>query len=248
MKKIFFLLCTLVLLIFITDLRSAEKPKSQTHLFILSGQSNMASLDPKPSFIPAVEKEYGKDNTIVVKFAKGGQPIRRWYKDFKYPDNREIKNKKQIGDLYDVLMKKIKAAIKGKKYDTATFVWMQGERDAKEELADVYADSFKGILKQLKEDLKKESIYFVIGRLSDFDMQNKKYKHWTRIRDIQVKLAEEDKNGQWVNCDDLNDGKNKKGKDIKNDLHMSVEGYKIMGDRFAKKAISLIKGTVKGEK
>ena len=53
------------------------------HLFILSGQSNMARLDPSDSFTPTVIKEFGSDNVIVVKDAKGGQPIRRWYKNWK---------------------------------------------------------------------------------------------------------------------------------------------------------------------
>ena len=48
------------------------------HLFILSGQSNMAGMDPKLSFIPAVEEKFGKENVIVVKDAHGGRPIRDW--------------------------------------------------------------------------------------------------------------------------------------------------------------------------
>ena len=44
----------------------------------------------------------------------------------------------------------------------------------------------------------------------------------------------------WVNTDDLNDGKNRKGKPIKNDLHYSGEGYKTLGERFAKSALELI--------
>ena len=85
----------------------------------------------------------------------------------------------------------------------------------------------------------------MIGRISDYDMKNAKYKHWTKVREAQVKLAKEDKAGQWVDCDDLNDGVNRKGKKIKNDLHMSVEGYKTMGQRFADKSIALINGTAK---
>jgi len=54
--------------------------KQKTHLFILSGQSNMAGLNPQISFTPTVETAFGKENVIVVKDAKGGQPIMRWYK------------------------------------------------------------------------------------------------------------------------------------------------------------------------
>ena len=53
------------------------------HLFILSGQSNMAGLNPAISFTPTVEAAFGKENVIVVKSAQGGQPIRRWHKGWK---------------------------------------------------------------------------------------------------------------------------------------------------------------------
>ena len=38
---------------------------------------------------------------------------------------------------------------------------------------------------------------------------------------------------------ELNDGINAQGKNIANDLNTSVEGYRIMGERFAEKAIQL---------
>ena len=118
---------TLSLILFVgilgcTQGTSLEKPKEQTHLFILSGQSNMAGLNPKISFIPAVEKEYGKDKTIVVKSAQGGQPIRRWFKEYKFPEGVKIKDKFKAGDLYDKLMGVVNEAVKGKTFDTVTFV------------------------------------------------------------------------------------------------------------------------------
>ena len=208
------------------------------HLFILSGQSNMAKLDPVISFIPAVETEFGKDNVIVVKDAQGGQPIRRWYKKWKSADGTVPKS---TGDLYDRLMGKVNAAISGQKIQTVTFVWMQGERDAYEKQGAVYADSLKGLFDQLSNDLKRKDINFVIGRLSDFDLNNKKYPQWTMIRDIQVEFAESHPRCAWVNTDDLNSGPNWQGKNVADDLHMSIEGYKILGQRFADKAIELIK-------
>ena len=82
---------------------------------------------------------------------------------------------------------------------------------------------------------------FVIGRLSDFDLENKNYPHWTMVRDIQVRLAESNVRFEWVNTDDLNDGVNRQGKSIKNDPHYSAEGYKTLGKRFADNALKLIK-------
>lgn len=50
------------------------------HLFILSGQSNMAGMKPEVSFTPAVTKSFGKDNIIVAKSAYSGASIRSWAK------------------------------------------------------------------------------------------------------------------------------------------------------------------------
>ncbi|MEL6105468.1 MAG: acetyl xylan esterase, partial [Planctomycetota bacterium] len=91
-------------------------------------------------------------------------------------------------------------------------------------------------------DLDCDDLNVVIGRLSDHDMANKRYKHWTLVRDVQVHFAENHPSGAWVDCDDLNDGKNRKGKPIKDGLHYSGEGYKVLGERFAEKAIELIRG------
>lgn len=211
--------------------------KGKTHLFILSGQSNMAGLNPDLSFTPTVTKalEAEGDKVIVVKDALGGQPIRRWYKKWKAPEGKQVKKgKAPWGDLYDRLMKKVKQAVGETRCDTVTFVWMQGERDAKESLSAVYFESFRGIIDQLRADLKRDDIHFVIGRLSDFDNDNKRYPHWTKIREIQVKLAEADKAGEWIDTDDLNGPKN--------GLHYTKEGYIEMGKRFADKALALIKG------
>ena len=204
------------------------------HLFILSGQSNMERLNAALSFTPVVTKEFGKDNVMVVKDAEIGQPIRRWYKDWKPVHGDEPK---ATGDLYDRLMAKVNAAIQGKTVRTVTFVWMQGERDAREKHGEVYAASLRGLIDQLGRDLGRKDINFVLGRLSDFDLENKQYPHWMMVRQAQVKVAEADPHGAWVNMDDLNDG-------IKpNDLHCSAEGYKALGLRFAEKAIELIKKT-----
>jgi len=209
-----------------------------THLFVLSGQSNMARFDPNVSFAPAVEKEFGKENVIVVKDAQGGQPILRWYKEWK-----DVRGKKpeSTGDLYDHLMGVVHPAIDGQKIQTVTFIWMQGERDALEKYAGVYEESLKGLVKQLSDDLGRDDINVVIGRISDFDLKNKKYPDWTKIREAQVEFAETYSRGAWIDTDDCNTGLNKKGQQVQDDLHMSEVGYKLIGERYAAKAIELIK-------
>ncbi|SVC30641.1 uncharacterized protein METZ01_LOCUS283495 [marine metagenome] len=210
----------------------AQAEHHAKHLFILSGQSNMQGHRPDEAFTPTVEKALGKDKVIVVQDALGGQPIHRWWKQWKTPEG---KKPAQSGDLYDRLMSKVNPAIKGKKLASVSFVWMQGERDANMGWGDLYEEALVGLHAQLAKDLGKnpKDMAFVIGRLSDFDLNNKRYRHWTKVRKAQVKVADSSPKFSWVDTDDLNDGKNRRGKEIKNDLHYSAEGYKTLGKRFA---------------
>ena len=120
------------------------------HLFILSGQSNMAGLKPEESFLPTVEAAFGKNKVIVVKDAMGTQPIRRWYKDWK-PMQGDVPTAQP--DLYDSLMKKVNSAVTSQRIASVTFIWMQGERDAREKLGNVYERSLLGLYQQLSAEL-----------------------------------------------------------------------------------------------
>jgi|GEM_PF-879374 len=212
---------------------TAATAEQKVHLFILSGQSNMVGLNPDLSFTPTVTKALSPDKVIVVKDAVGGQPIRRWYKKWQPPKGVQVAAAtKPYGDLYDRLMGKVKPAIAERRPDTVTFVWMQGERDAKESLSEVYAESFKGMIAQLQADLGRTDVNAVIGRLSDNYNAKKPLPHWTRVREIQVKLAEDDPRTEWVDTDDLNGPGN--------GLHYTREGYVELGKRFADKAMALI--------
>ncbi len=216
-----------------TSLHSASEGK---HLFILSDQSNMARLDPAVSFIPAVEAEFGKEQVIVVHDAVGGSPIAMWYRGGQAAGVK----KEQVGSFYDRLMEKVNVATQGQPLASVTFVWMQGERDLHEKVmnGDVYADYLRGLMAQLSADMGRKDINFVIGRLSDFGQNSpkgKKYPDWMKVRAAQVSVAEENPRYAWVDTDDLN---NKGNSD---DLHYLPDTYPILGQRFADKAIELIK-------
>lgn len=210
---------------------SAEQGK---HLFILSGQSNMVGVKPGVSFAPAVEKEFGKESVIVVHDAKSGCPIRSWLKDSKPAPGKKAKDGKEAnGDLYDRLMAKVTQAMEGQEVGSVTFIWMQGERDAKEG-GEGYATKLKMLIDQMKADLQRKDIAFVIGRISDHGMKNDmEIPGWPGVREAQVQVAEADPLGAWVDTDDLN------GDD--DGLHYNAAGYAKLGERFAEKAIMLVK-------
>jgi len=222
-----------ILLLALSPAHSADDGK---HLFILSGQSNMAGMKPELSFTPTVTKAFGKDNIIVTKSAYSGASIRSWAKsNHEFPPPTRGRVPKVRGHFYDTMINGVKAAIKDQTLKTVTFVWMQGERDAKMGWGDLYEEALVGLYVQLAKDLGRnpKDMTFAIGRLSDFDMSNKRYPHWTKVRKAQVKVADSSSKFAWIDTDDLNDGKNRRGKDIENDLHYSAEGYKTLGRRFA---------------
>jgi hypothetical protein len=207
-----------------------DSESQELHLFILSGQSNMAGLDPKISFEPAVKKALAGDEVVVVKYALGGRPIHRWYKKW---HQEEGEAPKATGDIYDRLMNKVNEAVQGRNPSTITFVWMQGERDAREKYGEFYPYRLKGLIRQLRADMRRQDINFIIGRLSDYAINSKRYLFWTLVRKAQVETAESDPHGAWIDTDDLN------GSD--NDLHYTDEGYEELGRRFANKSIQLIR-------
>lgn len=200
------------------------------HLFILSGQSNMQNLDPDVSFTPAVTEALGADRVIVVWDALGGQPIQRWLRGWTSPEGETPET---TADLYDRLMAKVAAAARGKPIGTVTFVWMQGERDSRMSWGTVYEASLRGLIAQVRSDLGRPDTNVVIGRISDFDMANQTYPHWTMVREIQVAVADADPRAAWVDTDDLNGPED--------DLHYTPEGYRELGERFAATALELLR-------
>ncbi len=223
----------IMLLCFGVLANAADLPVRASHLFILSGQSNMAHLDPDISFTPTLKKAFPNDDITVVKDAQGGQLIERWYREPPVPGN--IGNQAvATNDLYQRLMDKVKLGATANTYTTVTFVWMQGESNAKKRQADLYETKLRGLIAQLKEDMGRDDIDVVIGRISDAGLRRKRQSSdWELIRNVQVKVADADSSHRaWVDTDDLNGDTDA--------LHYTDEGYKILGERFALAAIKLI--------
>lgn len=213
---------------------AAEGADKKVRLFILSGQSNMGGLDPNVSFTPTVKSEFADDDVIVVKHAQGGEPIRQWYKKWTLPPGaQEGKGKfPPSGDYYDKMMKHVRRDLGDKEPDSVAFVWMQGERDASQGWQDAYYEALRGLVEQLRGDLKHQDIALVIGRISDHANGE---KGWDAVREIQVKVAADEPLGAWVDTDDINpDGRGKA-------LHYNKPGYAALGKRFAAQTIELIR-------
>ncbi len=199
------------------DEATTQKPVAR--LFILSGQSNMVSLNPDNSFVPALKTAFPDDRIVVVKDAENGQPLRRWYA------------REQPRDLYKRLFEKVQPAMKDESFASVTFVWMQGEADASwAKDSGRYEAHLKGLIQQLRSDLKREDMTVVIGRISDHFSST---DHGDKVRQIQVDLAESDSLVGWIDTDDLAmqpDG-----------VHYATEGSEELSRRMAMEAAKLIK-------
>ncbi|HJM62928.1 MAG: hypothetical protein CMN05_03675 [Roseibacillus sp.] len=231
------LICYVALAIFSFVTVSAKN--SQRHLFILSGQSNMTG-GLKAGFAKTVEDTFGEDNVVVVHHSKSGRGIRFWDKDYRFPDNYRFpgkgvpseRSRQQHGQEYGPLIGKVREAFDGRSFDSVTFVWMQGESDGKRGLGAAYEKSFLRLLGRMKTDLGRKDVAFVIGRINDSYMSE---PPWKAMRDVQVKLAEDNEHGEWVDTDDLSEPEH--------GVHFPRESYPILGRRFAEKAIELIRQT-----
>lgn len=245
MKLTHLYLYTIIFAFLTTGVSNAQE--TPWHLFILSGQSNMAGMNPKLGLEPELKNQFGEQPTHYIKVAVGGQPIRHWLTNWDElarsqgidPAKTRLNDKIKDDTYYQTILRDYQTIVaKLSPPKTITFCWMQGERDAREKLDSVYRESLAQLISNLRRDLKCPDMIFVIGRLSDHGTTED--KPWQTIRQIQVSIAESDPRGAWVDCDDLND-KPKDGQ-MTNDLHYTKHGYEVLGRRFVRQAKAIMEG------
>jgi hypothetical protein len=216
------------------------------HLFVLSGQSNITP-SLSASFQQSVEKVLGKDKVIAVRVGWPSQPIKMWHKAWVPPEGMQDPSPETNGSTYETLTKSTQKVISGKQIDSVTYIWMQGEEDARMGWDSVYEKSFNGVLEKLKQDLKVTKISYVVGRINDYWTTGKGLKDGDLVRATLVKLGETGANAAWINTDDLNKGVNPWGGYDECDGHYSPHAYRVIGQRFARKACLLIDPNMKLE-
>ena len=95
----------------VCTLLSALADDHQKHLFILSVSQTCRGIDQMRLLLNGTGSP-GRERVIVIQDALGGQPIHRWWKEWRGPKGEKPS---QIGDLYDRLMGKVNAGIEGQK-------------------------------------------------------------------------------------------------------------------------------------
>ena len=217
---------------------AADKP---VHFFVLTGQSNMAGMDPKAGFLPEAERLFPDAEIAFIKVARGGQPIRQWLAEWnEIAEKHDLKARIESTKFYQPILDQYAKHVEAHgKPATVTFCWMQGERDGKENLGAAYADALNQLIANLRRDLQAPEMNVVVGRICDHIKED--HKSWTAVREAQVAVAKSDPRGSWVDCDDLNDKPGKDGK-LRDDLHYTKDGYALLGRRYARQAKALIDG------
>ena len=222
------------------------KTDNPVHLFILSGQSNMARMNVGWGLLPEAKKLFKDEKIVYLKVAQGNQYIHRWLKEWdeiaKSKGLDEKYRKKILRDgkvlYYQPILDQYKELLK--KYPkpaSVTFCWMQGESDAKVGISTAYKDSLKLLISNLRRDLKRPDMNVVIGRITDYALEK---KECVEIRRVQIEIANEDPHGAWVDTDDLNNIE--VNAVMTNDIHYNKKGYTALGQRFARQAHALITG------
>ena len=237
-------LLTFSLTFFASAKSDSEKP---VHLFVLSGQSNMAGMDPETGFMTEAKKLFKDEKVVYIKVAKGGQPICRWleeWQDIAKKNGLEENHIKRIHrggkvKFYQPILDQYKEMVKKhSKFKSVTFCWMQGERDANGGAHAAYKDALKQLISNLRRDLERPDMNVVIGRIGDYALDR---ESCVTVRKVQTEIANEDPHGAWVDVDDLND-RMVKGK-MQSAVHYNrPEGYEVLGERFARQGYALIKG------
>ncbi|MGB1130529.1 MAG: sialate O-acetylesterase, partial [Haloferula sp.] len=197
----------LLTLLITTSVVAYAETEQPVHLFILSGQSNMAGMDPETGFMPEAKKLFKDEKVVYIKVAKGGQPICRWLEEWQDIAKKnglrenDIKRIHKDGEVefYQPILDQYKEMLKKHpKFNSVTFCWMQGERDANGGGQPAYKDALKLLISKLRRDLERPDMNIVIGRLSD---AGQKKESWGAMRKIQMEIVNEDASGAWVDVD-----------------------------------------------
>jgi len=234
---------TLLLLLTASTSFADDKP---VHVFIFSGQSNMARMNPETGFVPEARKLFGSEEVVYIKVAKGGQPICRWvneWADIAKEKGLDAGHRERIlkGEgvlFYQPILDQYQALLeKHPQPKSVTFCWMQGERDANGGAEAAYKDAMKLLIAKLRRDLKRPDMNIVIGRIGDYGLDR---PSCVAVRKAQREIVDEDPRAAWVDVDDLNN-KEINGK-IKSVVHYTKEGYELLGRRFARQGKALVIG------
>ena len=225
-----------------TLLSSAQAEVSKERVFILAGQSNMMGrgrtadlpehlkqqpenisfythgrksqiakynmFGPEVQFAHAMSQTFPNDKIVIIKSVASGSGITEWLPG---------------SPLYQGLLRQVNFVTDPAKTNLEAIIWMQGETDARNaEAAEKYEGNLKAFISNLRKDLKADHTPFILGRITQKDINFPMEK---QVRAAQDKMAKELENTIVVSTDDLTK--------IYDKVHYDAKGLVELGRRFA---------------
>ncbi len=118
---------------------------------------------PEISFAEEISKAYPNETIGIIKSSFGGTGILAWSPNWT-KEQADRSNDGMKGDLYKVLIEKIKAAQKEADIEIVGFLWQQGGKDMKKiALGKEYFDNLKSLIEGLRKDLNLPNLPMFIG-------------------------------------------------------------------------------------
>lgn len=161
----------------------------------------------------------------LIPCALGGSSLDMWQRTF--ADERSVPSE---DTLYGNLIHRARTSevqVKG-------VLWYQGESDAVDELSKTYLERFERFVSDVREDLSAPDLPFITVQLaSTSNMDWAGEDNWNRIREAQRLASERIPGIELVAAADLA---------RVDEIHISTEGYRVLGRRLAGAASRLVDG------
>lgn len=182
-------------------------------------EPSMAGLDCGLSFGKSLtERIHDSISVLIIPTAVGGSSISQWLGDSLHRNVSLLINFKEKVET-------------GKKYGQIKGVlWHQGESDANQVDIPLYKERLSDLFSEFRKIISREDLPILIGELGSF---SKNYDNWMKINDLISRYASNDNNAIVISTSDLTH---------KGDMvHFDSESQRIMGERFAKTYLKIIK-------
>lgn len=161
----------------------------------------------------------------LIPCALGGSSLDMWQKSFATEKSVDASE-----TLYGDLLQKARTI----QPRVAGILWYQGESDAHDQLSKTYLERFEEFVSDVRADLHAPDLPFVTVQLaSATNMDWAGEENWDRIREAQRLASERIRGVELVAAADL---------PRVDEIHISTEGYRVLGNRLAKVASRLVNG------
>ena len=169
------------------------------------------------------------DELWLVKYAVGGSSLLAWEPDWS-AERAALTDDADKGPLYERLIRHFERTTQGEEVEVLACLWMQGERDARYEVAAAqYQSNLTRLIARMRNDLNQPDMAFILGLAYP---PAQRYDYRSVVREAQRNVAAGVKNVHVVETAGLS-----KHDD---ELHFDTAGQLELGRRFADQLLRLL--------